>query len=161
MSAEPARWSSSSRLAMISVVIALMSLAASVLQNINYARSIDSVQRNVLRAESLRTCKELIDIFFRFRLKAEMANQTGAANMAGAEIKALAYQFGALGTFMANFREDTLRSRYAALAWHLNRIADEAAGLPKPEFDKLFEEADTQFTAINTDCVRAAQGRLL
>ena len=161
MTIEQKRWTDGNAIALVSVSIALMSLGASALQNYNYSRSIDSVQRNVLRAETLRTCKELIDIFFRFRLKAEMANLAQAGGMESVEIKALAYQFGALGTFMANFRQDALRSRYAALAWQLNRIAEEAARLSKDDFNKLFEEADRQFSAINDDCVKAAQGELL
>jgi hypothetical protein len=161
MSSAQKRWSDGNGLAIVSVVIAIMSLGASALQNFNYARSIDSIQRNVLRAESLRTCKELIEIFFRFRLKAEMVNMARTSSPDSIEAKALAYRFGALGTFMANFQEEALRSRYAALAWQLNRIADEAASLPKVDFVKLFDEADRQFAAINDDCVRAAQGQLL
>jgi hypothetical protein len=149
------------RLAVVSVVIALLSLGTSLLQNLNYARSIDSVQRNVLRTESLRTCKELIDIFFRFRLKAETANMTGSGGMAVVELKGLAYQFGALGTFLANFRVEVARERYTALTWQLNRIAEEAARLPNAEFAALFNEADKQFAAINDDCVKAATGHLL
>ena len=149
------------RLAAVSVVIALLSLGASLLQNLNYARGIDSVQRNVLRTESLRTCKEMIDIFFRFRLKAETANMAGPSPMASVELKGLAYQFGALGTFLANFRADLARERYTALTWQLNRIAEEASKLPPPEFAKLFDEADKQFGTINEDCVKAATGHLL
>jgi hypothetical protein len=160
MTIEQRRWTDGNAIALISVAIAMMSLGAAGLQNYNYSRSIDSVQRNVLRAETLRTCKELIDIFFRFRLKAEMSNLAQAGGMGAAEIKALAYQFGALGTFTANFRQDALRSRYATLSWHLNRIAEDAARVPKADFDKLFEEADKQFSAINEDCVKAAQGEL-
>jgi hypothetical protein len=153
--------SSSNRLAMVSVIVALMSLAASVLQNVNYARSIDSVQRNVLRAESLRSCKDIIAVFFEFRLKAEAANATGPGAMTAFELKGLAYRFGALGTFLANFQEQAARDRYSALSWQLNRIAEEGVGLPKPQFDALFNEADKQFGAINGDCVKAATGHLL
>ncbi|GAU85118.1 hypothetical protein [Bosea sp. BIWAKO-01] len=153
--------SGSNRLAMVSVVVALMSLGASILQNVNYARSIDSVQRNVLRAESLRSCKDIIAVFFEFRLKAEAANMSGEGGMTSIELKGLAYRFGALGTFLANFQEQPSRDRYSALAWHLNRIAGEGAKLPKAEFDALFNEADKQFGAINDDCVKAATGHLL
>ncbi|AMJ60172.1 hypothetical protein [Bosea sp. PAMC 26642] len=147
---------------MVSLIIAGMSLGASVLQNINYARSIDSVQRNVLRAESLRSCKDIIAVFFEFRLKAEAANIAGGAEgMSAVELKGLAYRFGALGTFLANFQEQPARDRYTTLAWHLNKIADEGPRLPKAAFDALFNEADKQFTAINDDCVKAATGHLL
>lgn len=153
--------SAGNRLAMVSLIIAGMSLAASALQNFNYSRSIDSVQRNVLRAESLRSCKDIIAIFFEFRLKAETANGGGASAMSGIELKSLAYRFGALGTFLANFQEQPARDRYSALSWHLNRIATEAERLPKVDFDALFSEADKQFATINDDCVKAATGHLL
>ncbi len=153
--------SAGNRLAVVSMVIAVLSLGASLLQNLNYARSIDSVQRNILRTESLRTCKELIEIFFRFRLKAETANMAGSDGMAAVELRALVYQFGALGTFLANFRVEVARERYSALTWQLNRIANEATTLSQPEFAKLFGEADKQFTTINEDCVKAATGHLL
>ncbi len=153
--------SAGNRLAMASLIIAGMSLGASALQNLNYSRSIDSVQRNVLRAESLRSCKDIIAVFFEFRLKAEIANMSGAAMASLIELKGLAYRFGALGTFLANFQDRPARDRYSALSWHLNRIAETGAGEPKAEFDKLFAEADRQFGAINDDCVRAATGHLL
>jgi hypothetical protein len=153
--------SAGNRLALVSLVIAGMSLGASVLQNINYARSIDGMQRNVLRGESLRSCKDIIEVFFAFRLKAEVANMSGAGGMSAIELKSLAYRFGALGTFLANFQEQPARDRYAALAWQLNRISEEAIRLPKAEFDALFSEADKQFSAINDDCVKAATGHLL
>jgi hypothetical protein len=149
------------RLALVSVVIALLSLVASVVQNVNYLRSIDSMQRNILRTESLRTCRDLIDTFFRFRLKAEAVQLSGSAGMNGAELKALAYQFGGLGTFLANFHPDAARARYSALAWQLNTIAEKAGSLPKDAFDALFVEADRQFATINDDCVKAATGHLL
>lgn len=153
--------SGSNRLAMASLIIAGMSLAASALQNFNYSRSIESVQRNVLRSESLRSCKDIIAVFFEFRLKAETANMGGATAMAGVELKSLAYRFGALGTFLANFQAQPARDRYTTLAWHLNRIASEAGQAEKPMFEALFNEADKQFTAINDDCVKAATGHLL
>lgn len=150
-----------SRLALVSVVIALFSLGASVFQSVNYLHSIDNMQRNILRTESLRTCRDLIDTFFRFRLKAEVANAAGAVAMDGVELKAIAYQFGALGTFLANFHADVARQRYTALSWQLNTIAEKIGGMPREEFEKLFAEADRQFGAINEDCVKAATGHLL
>lgn len=153
--------SGTSRLAMVSVVIALFSLGASMFQSVNYLRSIDNMQRNILRTESLRTCRDLIDTFFRFRLKAEATNAAGAAAMEGVELRAIAYQFGALGTFLANFHADAARQRYTAMSWHLNMMANKIGGMPKDELEKLFAEADRQFGAINEDCVKAATGHLL
>jgi hypothetical protein len=145
------------------LVIAILSLGASIFQSWNYARSIDSAQRNVLRAESLKSCRDIIDAFFLFRLKAEDANrlQAGAPAMAGAELKAIVYRFGAYGTFLANFQDEAARRRYTELSWEMLYIADNAAKMPKDDFDKRFAKADDSFGKLNDDCVKAAQSRLL
>ncbi len=51
----------------VPTLLAVLSLCSSIFQSINYARNIESAQRNVLRAESLRTCRDIIDVFFQFR----------------------------------------------------------------------------------------------
>jgi hypothetical protein len=114
----------------IALTVSLLSLISSGFQSWNYARNIESVQRNVLRAENLRTCKDIIEVFFQLRLKAEEANRTTAG--APLEMKSLAYRFGALGTFLANFRDDAVRLRYTQLSWELLRIANEAAVMAEP-----------------------------
>jgi hypothetical protein len=147
--------------------IAMLSLVSSIFQSWNYARNIESAQRNILRTESLRTCRDIIEVFFSFRLKAEEANRRavdgGAANqdMMTVELKALVYKFGALGTFLANFREDEARGAYSALTWELLAVAEKSAQVSANEFAKLFGAVDTRFDAFNQDCVKAAQSRLL
>jgi hypothetical protein len=144
-------------------LIAVLSLASSIFQSWNYARSIESAQRNVLRTESLRTCREIIDVFFQFRLKAEEANKSdgSGAAMTMAELKALTYKFGAIGTFLANFQDETARKRYTELSWELLAIADRAISLPKDEFETRFAAVDERFAKLNDDCVKAAQSRLI
>lgn len=147
-------------LPVIALTVSLLSLLSSGFQSWNYARNIESVQRNVLRAENLRTCKEIIDVFFQLRLKSEEANHAAAENSA-LELKSLAYRFGALGTFLANFRDEPVRLRYTQLSWELLRIANQAATMPKAEFDASFAKVDAIFTELNNDCVKSAQSRLL
>jgi hypothetical protein len=53
-----------SNLSVVSLAIAVLSLVSSFFQSWNYARNIEAVQRNVLRAESLRTYQDIIDAFF-------------------------------------------------------------------------------------------------
>jgi hypothetical protein len=143
--------------------IAVLSLGSSIFQSLNYARSIDSAQRNVLRAESLRTCRDIIEVFFQLRLRAEEANrmQEAASATMLSEMKALAYKFGAFGTFLANFQDEAVRVRYTELAWELQAIAENAGKLGKPDFDKRFAVADERFGKLNEDCVKAAQSKLL
>lgn len=145
----------------ISLIVALCSVLSSAYQSWNYSRSIDSVQRNVLRAENLRTCRDIIDVFFQFRLKAEDANAKLADAARSSDLRTLAYHFGALSTFLANFREDDVRGLYAKLSWELLRVAREAETLSAEEFANLFASIDETFTTLNDDCAKSAQRRLL
>jgi hypothetical protein len=150
-------------LIILPLVIAGLTLVSQSFQSINYARNIDSAQRNVLRAEALKTCRDIIDVFFQFRLKAEEAShlQAGAGPMIGAEMKALASKFGAYGTFLANFQGEDVRYRYTMLARELAAIAEAAGGMAIGAFTTRFAKAEEAFGALNEDCVKAAQSRLL
>jgi len=143
--------------------IAILSLGSSIFQSWNYSRNIESAQRNVLRAESLRTCREIIEVFFSFRLKAEEANRAAAASgsMAGPELKALVYKFGAFGTFLANFQDGRARALYSELSWDLLTLADDATKLSAADFGKRFAPIDEKFGRLNEDCVKAAQSTLI
>jgi hypothetical protein len=145
------------------LAIAALSLGSSIFQSWNYARNIDSAQRNVLRTESLRTCRDIIDEFFQFRLKAEEANtvRENAPMMMRSELKAIVYKFGAFGTFLANFQDEAARKRYTDLTWEMLAIADKATAWPHDEFARRFAGVDERFGKLNEDCVKAAQARLL
>ena len=99
-------------LPIVSLLIAGLSLASSISQSFNYRRNIESVQRNVLRSENLKTCREIIEVFFAFRLRAEEANamaaKGGDLTQTRRELKSLVYRFGALGTYLANFTPEAV-----------------------------------------------------
>lgn len=147
----------------LSLLIASLSLIASISQSYNYRKNIESVQMNVLRAENLKTCREIIEVFFGFRLRAEEANARGAGQapeaqaVARREMKGLVYRFGAMGTHLANFAPDAARERYSRLSWLLNDLAEKAASLAPAEFELRFAEADTAFGTMNEDCVKATR----
>lgn len=149
----------------ISLIIAGISLLATITQTFNYRKSIDTIQRNVLRTENLKTCRDIIELFFDFRLKAEEANAASigpapdreeAARMKR-EMKAVVYRFGALGTHLANFSPEQARERYAKLSWALNDIAEKAMLMPAIEFEARFAEADKAFAELNEDCVQSTR----
>ena len=150
-------------LPLISLLIAGLSLAASISQSYNYRRNIESVQQNVLRAENLKTCRDIIEVFFAFRLRAEEANArqgegtAEARQQARREMKSLVYRFGATGTHLANFAPDAARDRYSRLSWLLNEIAEKAMTIAQPEFDAKFTEIDALFATLNEDCVKATR----
>ncbi len=143
--------------------IAVLSLVSSIYQSWNYSRNIESAQRNVLRAESLRTCRDIIDVFFQFRLKTEESSMMREAtgSMRAAEMKVIVYKFGGFGTFLANFQNETARKHYTELTWEMLFIAENASTLPKEDFVKRFAKIDESFSKLNQDCVKAAQSKLL
>ncbi len=145
-------------LSIVSLGIAVLSLVSSFFQSWNYARNIEAVQRNVLRAESLRTCRDIIDVFFQFRLKADEVNASSTPSM---ELKPLVYKFGALATHLANFREEAVRERYTQLNWEMLAVADKAALDGPAQYQAHFARLDAAFTALNDDCAKAAQRQLL
>lgn len=152
-------------LPVLSLLIASLSLISSISQSYNYRRNIEAVQKNVLRAENLKTCRDIIEVFFAFRLRAEEINaRHNDGRMADMgrgealrELKSLVYRFGALGTFLANFTPHTARERYSHLSWELNALADAAMSLPADAFARKFAEADKIFGTLNEDCARSAQ----
>jgi hypothetical protein len=150
-------------LIILPLVIAGLTLVSQSFQSWNYARNIDSAQRNILRAEALKTCRDIIDVFFQFRLKADEANKmrASAGPMLPSEMKALASRFGAYGTFLANFQDEDVRYRYTILARELAAVAEAAGGMAEADFGTRFAKAEEQFGKLNEDCVKAAQARLL
>jgi hypothetical protein len=149
----------------LSLLIASLSLISSISQSYNYRRNIAAVQQNVLRAENLKTCRDIIEVFFAFRLRAEEINarqndgrmEEISRAEARRELKSLVYRFGALGTFLANFTPDKARERYSRLSWDLNALAEGAMTMPAEEFAQRFGEADKTFATLNEDCARSAQ----
>jgi hypothetical protein len=142
----------------ISLAIAVLSLVSSGYQSWNYSRNIEAIQRNVLRAENLRTCRDIIDVFFQFRLKADETNMMRTNSM---ELKPLVYKFGALSTHLANFREDAVRERYSKLNWEMLALADGAAAATPADYRARFDAIDADFAKLNDDCSKAAHRELL
>ena len=65
--------------------------------------------------------------------------------------------FAALGTYLANLRDDPKRERYTELSRALEKVVAEAARTPPAQREKLFEPADRLFAEMNDDCVKSAK----
>ncbi|WP_164305291.1 hypothetical protein, partial [Streptococcus pneumoniae] len=68
--------------------------------------------------------REIIDAYFQIKMRAyamnEASNTLRPADAASQrEAEAVVFKFGALGTFLANFRDDAVRERYTQLSWKL------------------------------------------
>ncbi|MBN8944129.1 MAG: hypothetical protein J0H01_31765 [Rhizobiales bacterium] len=146
----------------VSLCLAGLSLGVAAYQSYSHGRSLEIVQRNVIRAEYLRTCREIIDAYFQIKMRAyamnEASNTLRPADAASQrEAEAVVFKFGALGTFLANFRDDTVRERYTQLSWKLLALVRETYKMPRPDFDKAYGEADGLFDDMNQDCARTAR----
>jgi hypothetical protein len=142
--------------------IATLSLVTSIFNGYLNAKFVDIIQRNVGRGEYMRTCKEIIDAYFQVKTKAMLIRErTADAGVSGlspeqAEAVAAVSRFAALGTYLANLREDGVRERYSALSQQLEQIVREA-GQASGDPAKLFEPADRMFAEMNDDCIRSAK----
>jgi len=146
--------------------IAVLSLVTSIYNGYLNGKFVDIIQRNFGRTEYLRTCKEIIDAYFQVKFRAGIVSESsqrdraaGASGASAAEIDAASAvsKFAALGTYLANLRDEAIRQQYTQLSFELDRAVHEAAKAPPIELNKLFEPADRLFSSMNNDCVKTAQ----
>ncbi len=148
--------------------IATLSLVTSIYNGYLNNKFVDLIQRNLGRAEYMRTCKEIIDAYFQVKFKAGLVSASGERERAGTlapnaaaeqiDAAAAANKFAALGTYLANLRDnDATRARYTELSQALEKAVVEARRTPPADLGKLFEPADRIFAELNNDCVRSAK----
>ena len=142
--------------------IATLSLLTAIFNGYLNAKFVDIIQRNVGRAEYMRTCKEIIDAYFQVKGKAGIIRASAArgslsaASPEQAEATAAISRFAALGTYLANLNDDATRARHSELSQMLEQAARGASD-PTTEMAALFAPADRLFMQMNDDCIRAAK----
>lgn len=145
--------------------IATLSLCTSIFNGYLNSRFLDIIQHNVGRGEYMRACKDVIDSYF--QIKARVALMRVASEQAGGSLKADAgtyyaeavsavSRFGALGTYLANLRDEKTRARYTELTNTLDAIVRDAR-TSNAAPDKLFAPADLIFAEMNEDCSKSAK----
>jgi len=148
------------------MLIATLSLVTSIFNGYLNNRFVDLIQRNFGRAEYMRTCKETIDAYFQVRFKAGLVSANGEHARGGTEpisaaaridAEAAVNKFAALGTYLANLRDDAVRARYTELVRALEKAVADAGDTPPAELGRLFEGPDRIFAELNNDCVKAAK----
>jgi hypothetical protein len=146
-------------LAYFPMFIATLSLLTSIYNGYLNSRFVDLIQRNVGRVEYMKTCKEIIDAYFQVKLRVGMLN--GAGQRAGgaeqAEAANAIAKFGALGTYLANLRDESIRVRYTELSGQLEKIAADARGLSPADLERRYAGPDRLFAEMNDDCIKAAK----
>ena len=147
------------------MLIATLSLVTSIFNGYLNNKFVDLIQRNFGRAEYMRTCKETIDAYFQVKFKAGLVSANGEHARAGTaaissaeriDAEAAVNKFAALGTYLANLRDETIRARYTEVRALEKAVAD-AAGTPPAELGRLFEGPDRIFAELNNDCVKSAK----
>jgi hypothetical protein len=147
--------------------IATLSLITSIYNGYLNNKFVDIIQRNITRTEYLKTCKEIIDAYFQVKFHAALVSENAArdrasgarqpASVALIDAENAVNKFAALGTYLANLRDDTSREQYTHLSRELDKIMREAVNTPSAELDKRFEAANQMFTDMNNDCVKTAK----
>lgn len=138
--------------------IATLSLLTSIYNGYLNNKFVGIIQGNLGRGEYMRTCKEIIDAYFQVKFKTGLIAGSGSpsASQQGDAANAVSH-FAALGTYLANLRDDAKRERYTELSLQLERIVKDAPRTPADQLEKLFEPADRLFAEMNDDCVKSAK----
>jgi hypothetical protein len=147
--------------------IATLSLITSIYNGYLNNKFVDIIQRNITRTEYLKTCKEIIEAYFQVKFHAALVRENAArdrasgarqpASVALIDAENAVNKFAALGTYLANLRDDTSREQYTHLSRELDKIVREAVNTPSADLDKRFEAANQMFTDMNNDCVKTAK----
>jgi hypothetical protein len=142
--------------------IAVLSLLTSIYNGYLNNKFVGIIQGNLGRGEYLRTCKEVIDAYFQVKFRASLISDAaarGAANLSTLQIDGVnaVNKVAALGTYLANLRDEATRVKYTRLSIELERIVRDAAKTKPDDLEKLFGPADELFGVMNTDCVNSAQ----
>jgi hypothetical protein len=144
--------------------IATLSLVTSIYNGYLNNLFVNLIQRNVGRSEYMRTCKDVIDAYFQVKFRASVVSRNrdntkadGAA-MTPDQIEAAnaVARLGALGTYLANLRDENVRVRYTELSMAVDKAVGDARQTPPAGIEKLFEPADRIFADLNADCVKTA-----
>jgi len=146
------------------MLIAALSLITSIFNGYLNNKFVGIIQGNLGRGEYMRTCKEIIDAYFQVKFRTGLIASGGAAAPATAmsvqqiEAANAVSHFAALGTYLANLRDDeSVRERYTELSRELERTVAAADRTPTAERSSLFEPADRLFAEMNDDCVKSAK----
>src|SRR5262245_14889760 len=147
--------------------IATLSLVTAIDNGYLNGLFVDLIQRTVPRPHYMRTCKDVIDAYFQVKCRATVVSRNrgnasaGTMNpeqMTSEQIEAAnaVARMSALGTYLANLRDESVRARYTELSAAVQKAVGDARQTPPDTLEKLFEPADRIFATLNADCVKSA-----
>jgi hypothetical protein len=138
--------------------IATLSLLASIYNGYLNSKFVDLVQSNVGRVEYMKSCREIIEAYFQVKVRLGVLNAAGdkAATEQTEAATALA-KFIALGTYLANLRDEAIRVRYTKLSQELEKVLADARRIPADELTRRLNAIEPLFSEMNDDCVKSAK----
>src|SRR5713101_802218 len=119
--------------------IAVLSLITSIFNGYLNNKFVDMAEQSLGRTEYLRTCKEIIEAYFQVKFRTDLLGEAGArgaepaaSGVSVAQIEAVnaVNKFAALGTYLANMRDEDIRRRYTELSRALQKIVTDARHTP-------------------------------
>jgi hypothetical protein len=141
--------------------IATLSLLTSIYNGYLNSKFVDLIQRNVGRVEYMRTCKEIIEAYFQVKVRVgalrALGERAGGASAAQFEAANSGAKFAALGTYLANLRDETIRVRYTELSIEVEKLVGDAGRMSESDLARRLETTDRMFDALNNDCVKSAK----
>lgn len=133
--------------------IAALSLVTAIYNGYLNNKFVTLIQGNIGRTEYLRTCRDIIDAYFQVKLRTDLVRTQDGER---ADAMAAVAKFGALGTYLANLRDEKIRVEYTNLARELEAIVADA-GVASAGTRSPFAKADEMFGRLNDDCIQSAQ----
>lgn len=140
--------------------IATLSLLTSIYNGYLNSKFVDLIQSNVGRVEYMKSCREIIDTYFQVKVRLGVLNAAGdktAGSIEQTEASIAVAKFAALGTYLANLRDDAIRARYTKLSQELEKVMADARRIPADELSRRLAAIEPLFAEMNDDCVKSAK----
>ncbi len=139
--------------------IATLSLVTSIYNGYLNSKFVDLVQNNVGRVEYMKSCREIIEAYFQVKVRLRVLNAASDRTPGGEQTEAATAvaKFAALGTYLANLRDEAIRARYTKLSQELEKILAEARRISPDELTKRLNAIEPLFAEMNDDCVKSAK----
>ena len=141
--------------------IATLSLLTSIYNGYLNSKFVDLIQANVGRVEYMKSCREIIEAYFQVKVRLGFLNAAGPSggSLEQTEAATALAKFIALGTYLANLRDEAIRARYSKLSQELEKVLADARRISPDELTRRLNAIEPLFTEMNDDCVKSAQAK--
>lgn len=145
--------------------IATLSLLTSIYNGYLNSKFVDLIQSNVGRVEYMKSCREIIEAYFQVKVRLGVLNAAGekpsGASIEQTEAATALAKFIALGTYLANLRDEAIRVRYTKMSQELEKVLADARRISADELKRRLDAIEPLFAEMNDDCVKSAKAMLM